>query len=118
MSNKIDKINSEISKQLSFVLNYDLKDPRINALITVIKVNTTTDLKQCKVYLSAMSNNDTTPENVVKIIQKASGYIRNELKSKLDIRNIPELTFVLDDSIEYGMKIDKLIKDIHKNDDK
>lgn len=116
MNNKIDKINAEIQKQLSYILNYDIKDPRINAFITVVKVNTTTDLKQSKVYLSVMSNTDTKPAEVVKLIQKASGFIRSELKSKLDIRNIPEMFFVLDDSIEYGMKIEQIIKDIHKND--
>ena len=116
MNNKIAKINSEMAKQISYILNYDIKDPRINGIITVVKVSTTSDLKQAKVFLSVFSNNDTKPSDVVKIIQKASGYIRSELKSKLDIRNIPELIFILDDSIEYGMKIEKIIKDIHKNE--
>ena len=117
-NNKIDKINSELLKQISYVLNYELKDPRINAMITVVKVDTTYDLKIAKVYVSIMSNNEITPEEVVKIIQKASGFVRNQLKTKLDIRNIPELNFKLDDSIEYGMHIEKLIKEIHKNDNK
>lgn len=115
-NNKIDKINSELLKQISYVINYELKDPRIDALITVIKVDTTYDLKISKVYISVMSKNDTKPEEVVKIIQKASGFIRNQLKTKLDIRNIPELNFIIDDSIEYGMHIEELIKEIHKND--
>lgn len=118
MSNKIDKINAELLRQLSYVLNYEFKDPRVDAIITVIKVNTTTDLKQAKVYLSILPNSDKSQESMLKVIQNASGFVRNQLKNKLDIRNIPELNFVLDDSIEYGMKIEKLIKEIHKNDNK
>ena len=117
-NNKIDKINSELLKQISYVINYELKDPRINAIITVIKVDTTYDLKISKVYLSVMSENEVKPEEVVKIIQKAQGFIRNQLKTKLDIRNIPELHFLLDDSIEYGMHIEELIKEIHKDENK
>ena len=117
-NNKIDKINSELTKQISYVINYELKDPRINAIITVIKVDTTYDLKIAKVYLSIMSENEVKPEEVIKIIQKAQGFIRNQLKTKLDIRNIPELHFILDDSIQYGMHIEELIKEIHKDDNK
>lgn len=115
MNNKLAKINAEIVKQVSYILNYDIKDPRINGIITVVKASTTSDLKQCKLYVSVFSKDERT-EEVVKIIQKAAGFIRAELKTKMDIRNIPELIFLPDDSIEYGMKIDKIIKDIHKND--
>ena len=113
MSNRIDKVNSEILKQASYIINYELKDPRINGLISIIKVSTTPDLKQCKIFVSTMSKK---PDEVLKALKSAKGFIRNELKTKMSVRLMPELFFVLDNSIEYGIKIDRLLKEIHQDE--
>lgn len=115
--NKIDRINAEIHKQVANIINFDLKDPRVQSgMISVTKVVTAADLKTCKVYISFLSVVD--EKETLAAIKNASGFIRNELKSKMDIRNMPDLNFILDNSIQYGIKISKIINDLHKKDDK
>lgn len=112
MNSKIARINSEIERRTAEIINNKLSDPRLKGgLISVTFARTTSDLKFAKVYVS-MLNIDGV-KGALKVLNDASGFIRNELKSAMDIRNMPELTFILDTSIEYGMKIDKLLKEIH-----
>lgn len=114
MNSKINRISAEIERQTAGVINNKLNDPRLSgALIGVTKVTTTADLKYSKIYISVY--NTENPAEVVKVVQNAAGFIRNELKSLMDIRVMPELTFYLDDSAEYGMKIDKLLKEIQND---
>jgi ribosome-binding factor A len=114
MNSKISRINAEIERQTSNVISTRLSDPRLSgALIGVTKVNTTADLKYSKIYLSVY--NTENPAECVKVVQNAAGFIRNELKSLMDIRVMPELSFFLDNSAEYGMKIDKLLKEINND---
>ena len=110
MNSKIARINSEIEKRTAEIISNRLSDPRLTA------AKTTSDLKYAKVYVSMLNIADT--KEALKVINNAAGFIRNELKSAMDIRNMPELTFYLDTSIEYGMKIDKLLKDIKEKDEK
>lgn len=117
MNSKIARINSEIARQAAEIINRRLNDPRLlGGLFTVTAVNTTKDLKYAKVYVSMLNVEDTAA--ALKVINNAAGFIRNELKDTMDIRNMPELTFYLDTSIEYGMKIDKLLKEIEEKDEK
>ena len=117
MNSKIARINSEIEKRTAEIISNRLSDPRLSGgLISVTAAKTTSDLKYAKVYVSMLNLADT--KEALKVINNAAGFIRNELKSAMDIRNMPELTFYLDTSIEYGMKIDKLLKDIKEKDEK
>lgn len=112
MNSKIARINSEIERRTAEIINNKLSDPRLKGgLISVTSARTTSDLKFAKVYVSMLNIDD--EKGALKVLNDASGFIRNELKSAMDIRNMPELTFILDTSIEYGMKIDKLLKEIH-----
>lgn len=114
--NKINRINAEIEKQVANIINQKLKDPRLqDGIISVTKAFTTGDLKYSKIYLSFI-NIDNVNE-AIKIINNANGFIRNELKSKMNVRALPELTFFIDDSIEYGMKIDKILEGLKTIDD-
>jgi ribosome-binding factor A len=114
---KIERISAEIHKQVSYIINYELKDPRVQSgMISVTKVVAAPDLKTCKVYISILSVVD--EKEKLAAIKNGSGWIRNELKSKMDIRNMPDLTFILDNSIQYGIKISKIIDDINKNNEK
>ncbi len=114
-NNKISRINAEIEKQTAAIIQHKLNDPRLQGgLISITKVSTTSDLKYSKIYVSLL--NIENKAEAMKTISNAAGFIRNELKSLMNIRNMPDLSFVLDDSIEYGMKIDRLLKGVIKND--
>jgi len=101
-SNRIGRINEEIQRELSNLIR-TVKDPRVTGLISVTAVDTTTDLKFCKVYVSALDKSDMN--QVLKGLKSASGYLRRELGRTLNLRNTPELTFVRDDSIDQGAHI-------------
>ena len=113
---RIDRINQEIKKQLAPIISNELKDPRIQGMISVIKVDTDEDLKGMKVYLSILGAEGKEKE-VLKGINSAKGYIKNCLKKKIDLRALPDPTFILDDSIEYGIKISQILHDIHKEEE-
>ena len=113
----IDMVNAEIQRELSKIINYDLKDPRVKGIVTVLRVDTTVDLKHCKVNISIMGEVDETDATFDAIL-RAKGYIRKELARRLRIRQVPELNFVKDDSIEHSIRISKILNDINndKND--
>ena len=112
-SNRMIRINDEIQKELSEIIRSDLKDPRIGVITSVLKVDTTTDLKYCKVYVSVLGD-DEKKEEVISVLKNASGFIRSLIANRINLRITPEFTFILDDSMEYSFKIDKIIKDINK----
>lgn len=102
-SNRIGRINEEIRKELSALLR-TVKDPRVaEAMLTITHVDTTTDLRQCKVYISALNCKD--EKELMKGLKSAAGFLRRELGSRVDLRYTPELFFIADDSIAYGAHI-------------
>lgn len=106
---KIDRVNSEIRKILMEIIREDIKDPRVSEcdMLSIMDVDTTGDLKYCTVYVSVMGGK---PEEVIKGLNAAKGYLRNELFARLKVRAVPELTFRLDKSVDYGFKIDNILK--------
>ncbi|MBO5776167.1 MAG: 30S ribosome-binding factor RbfA [Clostridia bacterium] len=117
----IDRVNSEIMKELSNLIRSDLKDPIVTEcqMLSIMRVDTTGDLKYCKVHVSVMDSRN--PEEVIKGLNASAGFLRNALFSRLKIRAVPTLTFVLDDSIDYGFKIEKILRQINvqpENEDK
>ena len=111
MSERILRVNSEIQKAISDIIANELKNPMIKGLITVTKVDTTQDLDQSKVYLSIFE--EETREDVFNAIKHSAGFIRRELARRVDLRKTPFLTFFLDDSYNYGKKIDDAINKIN-----
>ncbi len=109
------RINDEIKKELSEILRADLKDPRIGVITSVIKAETTNDLKYCKVYISVLGDEDKKKE-VMDVIKGASGFIRSLIAKRINLRITPEFRFILDDSLDYSFKIDEILKDIHKGE--
>ena len=101
-SNRIGRINEEIQREMSSLIR-TVKDPRVTGLISVTAVDTTPDLKYCKLYISVLDKSDV--DQVLKGLKSASGYLRRELRRSLNLRNTPELTFVRDDSIDQGAHI-------------
>jgi len=113
------RINSEIMRNLSEVIP-SLKNPSITAMVSVMRVDTTNDLKHSKIWLSLYGTEEQCDETF-RAIEHSSGYIRRELASIMkDMRTMPELHFLRDDSQEYSQKINKLISEINmgKKDDK
>ena len=112
MSERILRVNSEIQKVLSEIIA-ELKNPQIKGLITVTKVDTTSDLDQSKIYISIFDKE--TREDVFNAIKHSAGFIRRELAARIDLRKVPFLTFFLDDSYDYGKKIDEAINKINQD---
>ena len=111
MSTRILKINSEIQKYVSEIIQQDLQNPNINGLITVVKVDTSADLSVSKIFVSIFGATD--KQEVFNELKHSAGFIRKELCHKADLRKVPFLEFMLDTSYEYGSKIDKIIDKIN-----
>ncbi len=111
MSERILRVNSEIQKAISYIIQNEIKNPKIRGLITVTKVDTTADLDQSKIYLSIFEED--TREEVFNQIKHSAGFIRRELAKAVDLRKVPFLTFYLDTSYEYGSKIEETINRIN-----
>lgn len=112
-SQRLTRINEEMRKEISEIIRTEVKDPAVqNAMVSVISVDTTNDLKTAKVYISVLQDNK--KEEVLAALKKAQGYIRREVAHRINLRNTPELIFKLDDSIERGIEMSKLIHSVMK----
>lgn len=107
---RLGRIDEEYRKEISNIISYKLKNPNVTGMISVTKVNVTNDLKFAKVYVSILNSKNI--KNTLAGLKKSSGFIRSELAKKVNLRNSPELIFELDDSLEYGARIDSILKEI------
>ena len=113
---KNTRINAEVQRELSEIIRTEVKDPRLAAaMVSVVSVEVTPDLKYCKAYISVLGNQD-AKEATIRGLNSAEGYIRRQLARNLNLRNTPEIRFILDESIEYGVNMSKLIDDVAKRD--
>lgn len=113
--NRMNRIDSEIQKTLSYTLSYELKNPIFeNSFISVTKVSTSPDLKYCKVFLSIFPDNK--KEEIFNEIRNCVPFIRRTVARKINLRTCPEFHFVIDDSLEYSQKMDKLFSKIEKDE--
>ena len=113
MSVKIDRINHSIVREISYILMTEVKDEDIK-FVTITDCKTTNDLSFAKIYFTVLD--DSKRESTLEALKNASGFIRKELAERIEIRHIPELEFVYDESIEYGKKIENIIENIHENE--
>lgn len=109
-STRLGRIDEELKKEISNIINYELNNPKITGLISVTRCKITPDLKYAKVYVSILNSKNV--KDTLANLKKSSGYIRTEIAKRINLRITPELIFVLDDSMEYGAKIDKILKEI------
>ena len=107
---RLGRIDEEYREELSQIIGYELKNPNVTGLISITKVKVTNDLKFAKVYVSILNSKNI--KDTLAGLKKSSGYIRSELAKRVNLRNTPELIFELDDSIEYGSRIDSILKEI------
>jgi len=110
------RISEEMKREISAIIQNELKDPRLSSLISVTNVNVTKDLRYAKVYVSVMGNEE-EKKNSLEGLKSAAGFIRREVGHRIQLRYTPEVQFELDNSIEHGAYISKLINDTVKKED-
>ena len=109
---KNTRINGEVLRELSSIIRGEIKDPRINPLTSVVSVEVAPDLKSCKAYISVLGD-EKSQQDTITGLKSAEGYIRRKLARNINLRNTPEIRFILDQSIEYGVNMSKLIDDVN-----
>lgn len=113
---RTDRIEEEIKKVVSKLINQGLKDPRLTGLISVTKVEVTKDLKYCKVFVSMLGSKDQAA--AMEALKSSAGYVRREIGANIRMFATPEVKFELDDSMEYGAHIQNIINELGiKHDD-
>lgn len=107
---RTDRIEEEIKKVVSKLIDQELKDPRLTGLISVTKVEVTRDLKYCKVFVSMLGTDN--KDEAMEALKSSAGYVRREVGAKVRLFSTPEIKFEFDDSIEYGAHIQNIIKEL------
>ena len=110
-SHRMTRVNEEVKMELSAIIQREVKDPRIDSLVSVVAVDTTGDLKECKVYISVLGDEEKRAQTM-EGLKSSAGFIRRELAHRLNLRNTPNLHFMLDTSIERGVEMSRLIRDV------
>lgn len=108
---KNTRVNAEVQHELANLIREGIKDPRIHPMTSVTAVEVAPDLKTCRAYISVMGNEE-AKNNTIAGLKSAEGYIRRQLAKNINLRNTPEIRFILDESIEYGVAMSKLIDEV------
>jgi len=111
---KNTRINGEVQRVLADIIRGGIKDPRVSPLTSVVAVEVAPDLKTCKAWISVLGD-EKTIEDTLAGLNSAEGYIRGQLAKKINLRNTPEIRFIMDQSIAYGVSMSKLIDDVNRN---
>ena len=112
---KNTRVNTEVLRELSHIIRSEIKDPRIHPMTSVMAVEVAPDLKTCKAYVSVLGSQEAQEETMAGL-KSAESYIRRQLAKNLNLRNTPGIRFILDQSIEYGVHMSKLIDQVTKRD--
>lgn len=108
------RVNEEVMRELSNIIRGEIKDPRIHPMTSVVAVEVAPDLKTAKAYISVLGNEKAQADTIAGL-RSAEGFIRRALAKSINLRNTPQITFVLDQSIEYGIAMSKKIDEVTKN---
>jgi ribosome-binding factor A len=111
--NRIARIEEEVKRALSAIIRTEVKDDRLSQMVSVTRVDITSDLKYAKVYISVYDT-DKKRAASIQALNHGASFVRTKLSKAVDIRRVPELTFILDDSIEYGLKISKILNEVNR----
>ena len=109
---RLNRVNEELKKELSSIISYELKNSNITGMITVTKVKITPDFKYAKVYVSILNSKNVN--KTMEGLKESSGFMKSRLAKTINLRITPELVFELDDSLQYGERIDSILKDLKK----
>ena len=119
-SHKLDRVNEELKREISNIINYKLKNSKVTGMISITKVKVTPDLRYARVWISVL--NCKNKKDTLLGLKQSSGYIRSEIAHNINMRITPELVFEFDDTMEYGERIDtilnEIMKDVKKEDGK
>ena len=113
---KNNRINEEVRRVMSELIRTEIKDPRIAPMTSVMDVEVAPDLKTCKAWISVLGN-EQARKNTMAGLRSAEGFIRMQLAKKVNLRNTPEITFILDESVEYGVNMSKKIEEVMAEDE-
>ena len=113
MKTRMIKINDEIARTAAELIRLELSDPRIGEVVSVVRSETTADLKTSKIYVSILGD-EAKRDKTMAALQKASGFVRKRIAEIINLRQTPEIKFVYDDSIEHGMRMRRLIEEANK----
>ena len=113
---KNTRVNGEVMRVLAEVIRSEINDPRINPMTSVVAVEVAPDLKTCKAWISVLGNEESQKDTLAGL-KSAEGYIRNQLARKINLRNTPEIRFIIDQSIEYGVNMSRMIDEVNRADD-
>jgi ribosome-binding factor A len=105
------RIDDEILKEISIIIRGELSDPRVGSMTTVSKVETNSDLSHCKVHVSVFGD-DKQKKSVISGLTNSSGYIRKLIANRINLRVTPKFAFVLDETLEHGIRLTKLIDEV------
>lgn len=111
---RLNRINEELRKELSSILAYELKNPNITGMLSVTRVKITPDFKYAKVYVSILNSKNI--EKTMEGLKESSGFIRSRIAKEVNLRITPELVFEIDDSLEYGARIDNILNNLKKGE--
>ncbi len=114
MAHRIERVNNLIRRELSDLLQRQVKDPRLGSFVTVTEVSTSPDLRHAKIFVSRIGSEEEKQDTLSALVA-ASGFLRNELAKRLGLRRVPELRFQWDDSIERGVRLLKMIDEVITN---
>ncbi len=114
-STKNMRVNGEVLRELSNIIRGDIKDPRIHPMTSVVAVEVAPDLKTCKAFISVLGD-EQSRKDTLEGLRSAEGYIRRELARNINLRNTPQICFILDQSIEYGVNMSKMIDAVTNKD--
>ena len=114
MKQRMIRINDEIARVTASVIRSELSDPRIGTVVSVLRADTTTDLKYCKIAISILDEPE-RQQDTMKALQNAAGFIRRRIAEMINLRVTPEIKFIHDDSIVHAMRMIKLIEDVNRN---
>lgn len=112
-SNRLARVNEELKREISNIINYEVKNSNVTGMISVTKVKVSPDLRYARVYVSIINSRNV--KQTLAGLKAASGFIRSKIAEKINLRVTPELVFELDDSMKYGERIDSILKDIMKD---
>ena len=113
---KNTRVNAVVQRELSHIIHEEIKDPRIHPMTSVVSVEVTPDLKFCKAYISVLGDEQAQRDTLAGL-QSAEGFIRRLLAQTVNLRNTPEIQFISDQSIEYGVRMSKLIDEVNESAD-
>lgn len=115
MARRLEKLSEEIKREISHILRNEIKDPRISSMVSVTAVEVSRDLSHAKIYISLLGS-EREKEKTLEGLQRARGFIRKELGRRVRMRIVPEITFTIDKSIEYGAYISELLEKVKEKE--